>query len=281
MLHPPEMNCTLLSYPAPLEHGCTLLSYALPPWAMLHPPELCYILLIYTAPFWATLHPLGYAIPYWARLYPIFNSKDVGRNMNASLSKRHHPQQKSQQHQGCTRGRAGCIPFHRQQHKHAGSILRHHCIFTVPESWTVRHPASPEPELIKMLMPGEVRYRNKGIQSGTGILRYRTKMPDDRMPVPMAQCRCPAMVIVNFIPPVRDYKLGLRNMAVNAVVKNNFVSPSGRGFAKWFWQGQKRLATPDCVYTLYKLHKSHHPWNALKPSGQHRKDWASWVAVFV
>ncbi len=31
MLHPPEMNCTLLSYPAPLEHDCTLLSYASPP----------------------------------------------------------------------------------------------------------------------------------------------------------------------------------------------------------------------------------------------------------
>jgi sterol desaturase/sphingolipid hydroxylase (fatty acid hydroxylase superfamily) len=27
------------------------------------------------------------------------------------------------------------------------------------------------------------------------------------------------------------------------------------------------------VYTLYKLHKSHHSWNSLKPSGQHRKDW--------
>ncbi len=89
-----------------------------------------------------------------------------------------------------------------------------------PGLYAVRHPASPEPELVKMLMPGEVRYRNKGIQSGTG------------MPVPMAQCRCQAMVIVNFIPPVRDYELGLRNMAVNAVVKNNFVSPSGRGFCK-------------------------------------------------
>jgi hypothetical protein len=83
MLHPPEMNCTPLSYPAPLENDCTLLSYASPPWTMLHPLELCYILLSYTAPFWATLHPLGYAIPYWARLYPIFNGKDVGRNMNA------------------------------------------------------------------------------------------------------------------------------------------------------------------------------------------------------
>ncbi len=31
MLHPPEMNCTPLSYPAPLENDCTLLSYASPP----------------------------------------------------------------------------------------------------------------------------------------------------------------------------------------------------------------------------------------------------------
>ncbi len=102
-----------------------------------------------------------------------------------------------------------------------------------------------------MLMPGEVRYRNKGIQSGTGMLRYRTKMSDDRMPVPMAQCRCPAMVIVNFIPPVRDYELGLRNMAVNAVVKNNFVSPSGRGFCKVVLAGPvKAFNTGLCVHTV-------------------------------
>jgi hypothetical protein len=34
-------------------------------------------------------------------------------------------------------------------------------------------------------MPESVRYWNKETQSGTGMLQYRTKMPDDRMPMPM------------------------------------------------------------------------------------------------
>ncbi len=38
---------------------------------------------------------------------------------------------------------------------------------------TVRHPVSPVPEYIKMPMPGAVLYRNKGVKSGTGMLRYR------------------------------------------------------------------------------------------------------------
>ncbi len=50
----------------------------------------------------------------------------------------------------------------------------------MPECRTVRHPVSPVPEWTKMPMPGPVRYRNKGTQSGTGLI-YR-----------MPECRCPA-----------------------------------------------------------------------------------------
>ncbi len=36
---------------------------------------------------------------------------------------------------------------------------------------------------IKMLMLGAVQYQNKGIQSGAGMLQFRTEMPDARMPM--------------------------------------------------------------------------------------------------
>ncbi len=46
-------------------------------------------------------------------------------------------------------------------------------------SWTVRHPVSPVPEWTTLPMPEPVRYRNKGTQSGTGMIRYRNDpVPD-------------------------------------------------------------------------------------------------------
>ena len=36
---------------------------------------------------------------------------------------------------------------------------------------------------IKILMLGAVQYQNKGIQSGAGMLQFRTEMPDARMPM--------------------------------------------------------------------------------------------------
>jgi hypothetical protein len=38
----------------------------------------------------------------------------------------------------------------------------------------------------KKPMPEADRYRNKGIQSGTGMLRYRTEMLDNGIPMPAA-----------------------------------------------------------------------------------------------
>jgi len=42
-----------------------------------------------------------------------------------------------------------------------------------------------------MLMPEPFRYRNKGTQSGTGMLRYRTEMQDAGMPKPAASTSMP------------------------------------------------------------------------------------------
>ncbi len=74
---------------------------------------------------------------------------------------------------------AGCIPFHRQPYRHAGCILLHlQAMFLnaeMPECRTVLNLVSLVPELIKILMPEAVRYRNMGTQSGTGMLWYRNE----------------------------------------------------------------------------------------------------------
>jgi hypothetical protein len=42
-----------------------------------------------------------------------------------------------------------------------------------------------------MLLPEPVRYRNKGTQSGTGMLRYRTEIQDAGMPMQVASTSMP------------------------------------------------------------------------------------------
>ncbi len=54
----------------------------------------------------------------------------------------------------------------------------------MPECRTVRHPVSPVPDWKKLTMPKPVRYRNKLMQSGIFLVRYRTKIRDAGMPMP-------------------------------------------------------------------------------------------------
>ncbi len=58
--------------------------------------------------------------------------------------------------------------------------------FLIPEYRTVHCPAlvSPVTEWKLVLMPEPVRCQNKGVQSGPGMLRYGTEMPDAGMPMP-------------------------------------------------------------------------------------------------
>jgi hypothetical protein len=61
----------------------------------------------------------------------------------------------------------------------------------MPECRTVRLPVSPVPELNRMPIPEPVRYQNKGTQSDTGMLRYRTEMSGTGMPIPAASALMP------------------------------------------------------------------------------------------
>jgi hypothetical protein len=45
-----------------------------------------------------------------------------------------------------------------------------------------------------MLPPEPIRYRNKGTQFGTGMLRYRTERPDAGMLMPAASAPMPSYV---------------------------------------------------------------------------------------
>ncbi len=102
-----------------------------------------------------------------------------------------------------------------QRYKSAGCIFLLLCAMFLLECRTVRHPACPELELIKMLMPGAVRYRNKGIQSGTGMLRYRTEMSDAGMPMPAALVSMPLPAAL-VSPPMPSYD---RNTSLYTVTK--------------------------------------------------------------
>ncbi len=62
----------------------------------------------------------------------------------------------------------------------------------MPECLTAWHPVSLVPEWTKIPMPEPVRYWNKGAQSGTGMLWYRTEI-QDAGPRCRPRCRCPAM----------------------------------------------------------------------------------------
>jgi hypothetical protein len=59
------------------------------------------------------------------------------------------------------------------------------------ECRTVRHQVNPIPELTEMLMPEPARYLNKGIQSSTGMLRYRTEIQDAGIPMSAASTSMP------------------------------------------------------------------------------------------
>jgi hypothetical protein len=65
--------------------------------------------------------------------------------------------------------------------------LYHPCpVFVNPEMLDCPATGSPVPELKRMTIPEQVRYRIKGTQSDTGILRYRTEMS--------SECRCYATI---------------------------------------------------------------------------------------
>ncbi len=75
-------------------------------------------------------------------------------------------------------GRAGCITFHYLQFGRTLGIP-----FTTTNNSFLHAGMSdcPAPSqcgtgMNKYLMPEPVRYRNKGTQSGTGMLRYRTEI---------------------------------------------------------------------------------------------------------
>jgi hypothetical protein len=57
----------------------------------------------------------------------------------------------------------------------------------MPECWTVRQSVSSVLEQTTMPMPEPARCRNKATQFCTGMLQYRTEMPDASMPMP-ADC---------------------------------------------------------------------------------------------
>ncbi len=127
-------------------------------------------------------------------------------------------------------GCAGCVSFHSQQNgraacnhfeskKYERAVCRVYA-FTLPGVWTyrptgcvpfyasnkdvqgvplfkwrtVRHPVIPLPEWTKIPMPEPVRYRNKGTQSGTGMLRYRTEIQDAGMPMASTSMTMPSYV---------------------------------------------------------------------------------------
>jgi hypothetical protein len=53
-------------------------------------------------------------------------------------------------------------------------------------------------EINKTLMPEPVPYRDRRIQSGTGILRYRTELQDARMQMPVASASMPMHSYVGY-----------------------------------------------------------------------------------
>jgi hypothetical protein len=75
----------------------------------------------------------------------------------------------------------------------------------MPQLWTVRHPVSPVPKWTKIPMPEQVRYRNKGTQSGSGMLWYPVSGLRYRIP----ECRCPAMP--------KSYKFHIHGVRDNSV----------------------------------------------------------------
>jgi hypothetical protein len=71
-------------------------------------------------------------------------------------------------------------------HVHAPCLCQYPCTYIeMPECWTVRHLVSPVPDWKKLMMPEQVRYRTKLTQSGIFLARYRTKIWDAGMPMPV------------------------------------------------------------------------------------------------
>ncbi len=56
---------------------------------------------------------------------------------------------------------------------------------SMPECWTVQHPVSLVLDWKKLMMPKPVWYRTKLTQSGIFLVRYRTKIQDAEMPMPV------------------------------------------------------------------------------------------------
>jgi hypothetical protein len=72
-----------------------------------------------------------------------------------------------------------CIQFHPRK------------VFIMPECRTVRHPVSPVHKWTRLPVLEAVRYRDKGTQSGTGMLRYMTEIHDAGMPMPSESASMP------------------------------------------------------------------------------------------
>jgi hypothetical protein len=77
-------------------------------------------------------------------------------------------------------------------------------------------PASSQSDtgMNKNVDAGTSRYRNKGTQSGTGMLRYRTEIHDAGMPMPAASTSMPMPSYAVYIylkrPPLKEFfKLNL------------------------------------------------------------------------
>jgi hypothetical protein len=54
----------------------------------------------------------------------------------------------------------------------------------LPECRIVRHPGGPVPDWKKLMMPELILYRNKAMQSGILMVRYRAEMKDAGLPMP-------------------------------------------------------------------------------------------------
>ncbi len=182
-LHPAELRSTLQIYIASSEQRCTLLSYDAPTeLSYIHPTELRCTLLSYAAPFWTMLAPLKllYA-PYWTKLHPSELRCTLLSYAVLSLAAKHLlgytvPWYGTPSELLCNPNWATSLCFY---------------IIIIPECRNVRHPVSPVPEWKQMSMPEPVRYRNKGTQSGIGILRYRTEIMGAGIPMPVASASMP------------------------------------------------------------------------------------------
>ncbi len=69
------------------------------------------------------------------------------------------------------------------------------------ECQTVRHPVSPVPDWKKLAMPEQVRYQTKLTQSGIFLVRYRTKIWDAGMQMPVLVSSMPMPSFGKYLLP--------------------------------------------------------------------------------